>query len=84
MHMLTLLTINFITPQAWEEVCAELGVVPLWQSASDASRRSLIVRLSDHLELCHRSPRMRAARAILYIAQVYICFFLCVTFGFEV
>ncbi|XP_042879095.1 striatin-interacting protein 1 homolog isoform X5 [Penaeus japonicus] len=55
--------------KAWEEVCAELGVVPLWQSASDASRRSLIVRLSDHLELCHRSPRMRAARAILYIAQ---------------
>ncbi|XP_070000855.1 striatin-interacting protein 1 homolog [Penaeus vannamei] len=55
--------------KAWEEVCAELGVVPLWQSATDASRRSLIVRLSDHLELCHRSPRMRAARAILYIAQ---------------
>lgn len=60
-------------------MCAELGVVPLWQSATDASRRSLIVRLSDHLELCHRSPRMRAARAILYIAQVSVIFFLNVT-----
>ncbi|KAK7072993.1 Striatin-interacting protein 2 [Halocaridina rubra] len=55
--------------KAWEEVCGELSVVPLWQSVSDVSRRSLIIRLSDHLELCHRTPRMRAARAILYIAQ---------------
>lgn len=56
--------------QAWEEVCGELGVVPLWQSASDASHRALIIRLADHLELSNRTPRMRAARAILYIAQV--------------
>ncbi|XP_068234534.1 striatin-interacting protein 1 homolog isoform X2 [Palaemon carinicauda] len=55
--------------KAWEEVCGELGVVPLWQSVSDASRRSLIIRLSDHLELCQRTLRMRASRAILYIAQ---------------
>lgn len=55
--------------KAWEEVCGELGVVPLWQSASDASHRALIIRLADHLELSGRTPRMRAARAILYIAQ---------------
>ncbi|XP_053655458.2 striatin-interacting protein 1 homolog isoform X1 [Cherax quadricarinatus] len=55
--------------KAWEEVCGELGVVPLWQSASDIGHRTLIVRLADHLELCNRSLRMRAARAILYIAQ---------------
>ncbi|XP_071552351.1 striatin-interacting protein 1 homolog isoform X4 [Panulirus ornatus] len=55
--------------KAWEEVCGELGVVPLWQSASDTSHRTLIIRLADHLELCNRSQRMRAARAILYIAQ---------------
>ncbi|MPC68684.1 hypothetical protein E2C01_062888 [Portunus trituberculatus] len=56
--------------QAWEEVCAELGVVPLWQSASDVSHRTLIIRLADHLELSSRTHRMRAARAILYIVQV--------------
>ncbi|KAK4301846.1 hypothetical protein Pmani_026037 [Petrolisthes manimaculis] len=55
--------------KAWEEVCGELGVVPLWQSASDTSHRAVVIRLADHLELCDRTLRMRAARAILYIAQ---------------
>ncbi|KAK8395960.1 hypothetical protein O3P69_005210 [Scylla paramamosain] len=55
--------------KAWEEVCGELGVVPLWQSASDVSHRALIIRLADHLELSSRTHRMRAARAILYIVQ---------------
>merc|ERR1712106_262066 len=55
--------------KAFEELCAELGVVPLWQSLTDSGRKSLIVRLSDHLELCNTIQRMRAARAILYVAQ---------------
>lgn len=45
-------------------------MVPLWQSASDTSHRAVVIRLADHLELCDRTLRMRAARAILYIAQV--------------
>lgn len=55
--------------KAFEEVCGELNVVALWQGASESGRKSLIIRLSDHLELCNSQQRMRAARALLYVAQ---------------
>lgn len=45
------------------------GLRPQWQTFSDALRKNVLLKLADHLELSNKAARMKAARAILYIAQ---------------
>lgn len=42
---------------------------PHWQTLNDATRVSVLLKLAEQLELSNKALRMKAARAILYIAQ---------------
>lgn len=54
----------------------QYNMTPNWQKLSVAERRSVIMKLLDELDLSQRALRMKAARSILYLAQVSIssCF----------
>lgn len=45
------------------------GLPPSWQRLYPDSRKSVIMKLLDQLEVSSKPLRMRAARCILYIAQ---------------
>lgn len=50
----------------------QYNMTPNWQKLSVAERRSVIMKLLDELDLSQRALRMKAARSILYLAQVRI------------
>ena len=42
---------------------------PQWQTFSEPARKDVLLKLADQLELSNKFARIRAARAVLYIAQ---------------
>lgn len=44
-------------------------LAPWWQAYSVPQQRSIIYKLLDQLEVSNKQLRMKAARAILYLAQ---------------
>lgn len=42
---------------------------PSWQKATEKQRKDVILKLLDHLDLSQKAPRMKAVRAVLYLAQ---------------
>lgn len=44
-------------------------VRPHWQTLCDTTRKSVLLKLAEQLELSSKVARMKAARAVLYIAQ---------------
>ena len=62
--------------QAFEETMTEFGMTLQWMTASPNTRKTILMKLSDRLELTSKLLRMKAARAVLYIAQVRNFFFL--------
>lgn len=44
--------------------------VPCWQKLSESEKKSIIMKLLDQLDMSNKSIRMKAARCILYLAQV--------------
>lgn len=55
--------------QAFEDQMQAYGLPPSWQRLTLDSRKSVIMKLLDQLEVSNKQLRMRAARCILYIAQ---------------
>lgn len=55
--------------KAFEEQMEQYNLVPVWQKHSIATRKSVIMKLLDQLEVSNKVVRMRGARCILYIAQ---------------
>nr|CAG4646070.1 EOG090X01YQ [Macrothrix elegans] len=55
--------------KAFEELMEQFQVRPQWQGLDDATRKSVLLKLAEQLELSNKASRMKAARAILYIAQ---------------
>ncbi|CAN8025131.1 unnamed protein product, partial [Ixodes persulcatus] len=45
------------------------GLEPRWQALSEAARQEVALRLMDGVEVSGRVARMRAVRAVLYLAQ---------------
>ena len=45
------------------------NIRPHWQTFSEATRKTVLLKLAEQLELSNKAARMKAARAILYIAQ---------------
>lgn len=44
-------------------------VRPYWQGMSNDTRKGVLLKLAEQLELSNKVLRMKAARAILYVAQ---------------
>ncbi|KAK2726963.1 striatin-interacting protein 1-like isoform X2 [Artemia franciscana] len=55
--------------KAFEETMTEFGMTLQWMTASPNTRKTILMKLSDRLELTSKLLRMKAARAVLYIAQ---------------
>lgn len=55
--------------KAFEDQMDVYGLPPSWQRLTLDSRKSVIMKLLDQLEVSSKPLRMRAARCILYIAQ---------------
>uniref|UniRef100_A0A0P5CBR6 Striatin-interacting protein n=1 Tax=Daphnia magna TaxID=35525 RepID=A0A0P5CBR6_9CRUS len=55
--------------RAFEELMELFHIRPHWQTLNDATRVSVLLKLAEQLELSNKALRMKAARAILYIAQ---------------
>ncbi|KAI9555338.1 hypothetical protein GHT06_017853 [Daphnia sinensis] len=55
--------------RAFEELMEQFHIRPHWQTLNDATRVSVLLKLAEQLELSNKALRMKAARAILYIAQ---------------
>nr|SVE74980.1 EOG090X01YQ [Daphnia dolichocephala] len=55
--------------RAFEELMELFHIRPHWQTLNDATRVSVLFKLAEQLELSNKAMRMKAARAILYIAQ---------------
>ena len=47
----------------------QFGLRAQWQTFSEQLRKNVLLKLADQLELSNKAARMKAARAILYIAQ---------------
>lgn len=56
--------------KAFDELMESFKIQPSWQKLSDVTRRSVVLKLLDHLELSDQAARMKSARCILYLAQV--------------
>nr|CAG4635304.1 EOG090X01YQ [Artemia franciscana] len=54
--------------KAFEETMTEFGMTLQWMTASPNTRKTILMKLSDRLELTSKLLRMKAARAVLYIA----------------
>lgn len=46
---------------------------PSWQKLTEKQRKDVILKLLDHLDLSQKSLRMKAVRAVLYLAQGCFC-----------
>nr|CAG4644598.1 EOG090X01YQ [Leptodora kindtii] len=55
--------------KAFEELMDQFGLRAQWQTFSEQLRKNVLLKLADQLELSNKAARMKAARAILYIAQ---------------
>ncbi|XP_071449896.1 striatin-interacting protein 1 homolog [Hetaerina americana] len=55
--------------KAFEDFMQDYKLKPCWQSLSEAERKSVVMKLLDHLEFLDKSMRMKAARCLLYLAQ---------------
>jgi len=55
--------------KAFEELMEVFEVRPHWQTFSEPTRKNILLKLAEQLELSNKVSRMRAARAVLYIAQ---------------
>ncbi|XP_071453332.1 striatin-interacting protein 1 homolog isoform X2 [Hetaerina americana] len=55
--------------KAFEDLMQDYKLNPCWQSLSEAERKSVVMKLLDHLEFLDKSMRMKAARCLLYLAQ---------------
>lgn len=50
----------------------QYNIQPQWQKLSVSQRRGVVLKLLDELDLSQRVLRMKAARCILYLAQVCV------------
>lgn len=50
----------------------EYNIQPQWQKLTVAQRRSVVLKLLDEVDLSQQELRMKAARCILYLAQVCV------------
>ncbi|XP_046462385.1 striatin-interacting protein 1 homolog isoform X3 [Daphnia pulex] len=55
--------------RAFEELMELFHIRPHWQTLNDSTRVSVLLKLAEQLELSNKALRIKAARAILYIAQ---------------
>jgi len=55
--------------KAFEELMEVFEVRPHWQTFSESTRKTILLKLAEQLELSNKVSRMRAARVVLYIAQ---------------
>ncbi|XP_046392923.1 striatin-interacting protein 1 isoform X2 [Ischnura elegans] len=55
--------------KAFEDLMQDYKLKPSWQSLSESDRKSVVMKLLDHLEFLDKSMRMKAARCLLYLAQ---------------
>ncbi|KAG1663657.1 Striatin-interacting protein 1 [Nymphon striatum] len=55
--------------QSFEELMAEQGNIVPWTQMTDEQHHSVILRLSDLVEVSQRTIRMKACRACLYLVQ---------------
>ncbi|XP_037071715.1 striatin-interacting protein 2-like [Pollicipes pollicipes] len=58
-----------INLKCFDELMSEHGFGRCWQSMRDERRRAVVLKLMDRLDLSRRDARMKAMRALLYIAQ---------------
>lgn len=56
--------------KAFDELMESFKLQPSWQKLSDVTRRSVVLKLLDQLELSDQAARMKSARCLLYLAQV--------------
>lgn len=47
----------------------QFEIRPHWQTLDNSVRKGVLLKLSEQLEFSNKSSRMKAARAVLYIAQ---------------
>lgn len=45
---------------------------PSWQKLTEEQQKSIIMKLIDQLEMSKKQLRMKAARCVLYLAQVLL------------
>jgi len=57
---------------AYEAILTKWNFCLQWQKLSSENQVSVVLRLLNHLELSNKVLRNEAARAILYISQVFI------------
>lgn len=55
--------------KAFEDLMEQYNLLPSWQRLNDEEKKSLTMKLLDHLEVSSKPLRMKAARCILYIVQ---------------
>ncbi|XP_043223359.1 striatin-interacting protein 1-like [Amphibalanus amphitrite] len=55
--------------RCFDELMSEHGFGRCWQSMRDERRRAVVLKLMDRLDLSKRDARMKAMRALLYVAQ---------------
>nr|CAG4635973.1 EOG090X01YQ [Eubosmina coregoni]SVE69657.1 EOG090X01YQ [Eubosmina coregoni] len=55
--------------KAFEELMEQFEIRPHWQTLDNSVRKGVLLKLSEQLEFSNKSSRMKAARAVLYIAQ---------------
>nr|CAG4647701.1 EOG090X01YQ [Moina brachiata]SVE92870.1 EOG090X01YQ [Moina brachiata] len=58
-----------LNAKAFEELMEAFQVRPHWQALNRDVRKGVLFKLSEQLELSNKTQRMKAARALLYIAQ---------------
>lgn len=60
--------------KAFEDQMEQYGLPPCWQRLQNEERKSVLMKLLNQLEVSNKPLRMKAARCILYIAQVKYIF----------
>ncbi|XP_038220142.1 striatin-interacting protein 1 [Zerene cesonia] len=55
--------------KAFEDIMEEFNYPPSWQRLTEKQRRTVIMKLLEHLDIAVSEMRMRATRCILYLAQ---------------
>ncbi|XP_045494066.1 striatin-interacting protein 1 [Colias croceus] len=55
--------------KAFEDIMEEFNYPPSWQRLTEKQRRTVIMKLLEHLDIAVSEVRMRATRCILYLAQ---------------
>lgn len=58
-----------LNSKAFDELMESFKIQPSWQKLNDVTRKSVVLKLLDQLELSDQPARIKAARCILYLAQ---------------